>query len=309
VTAVTRVGTGIDRAVRDWRTFWFEPTSSATLGAVRIAFAAVVVVWTLSLLPDLTALFGDEGVAAGRSSDPYAWGLFDVDGIDPLLVWSMLLAGSLALLAGWHSRLAALVVVIGLLSFDRANPYALNTGDGLLRLEAVYLTLAPCGAAFSLDRRRTAGSFWSAQVRAPWVLRLLQVQLSVIYLSSVLNKLSGFTWREGTAVSYALRQTDIGTVTLPDWLTTQPLLMNAATWGVLAAELAIGVLVWNRRARPWVLAIGLVLHLLIGAVFAVAFFSAAMLVLYVAFVPPATVERLASAAGLLEVEDGVAAGG
>ena len=39
-------------------------------------------------------------------------------------------------------------------------------------------------------------------------------------------------------------------------ITTNALLMNVATWSALALELAIGVLVWNPRARPKVLAAG-----------------------------------------------------
>jgi hypothetical protein len=68
-----------------------------------------------------------------------------------------------------------------------------------------------------------------------------------------------------------------------------------------------------------VLGLGVVLHVVIGVTFAVAFFSAAVLVLYVAFVPPDRVEHVAAGArdrfasavrrGLFHVEDGVAAGG
>jgi hypothetical protein len=317
---VERAGDRLDRFVRRWRAFWFGPTSTASLGLVRIAFGSVMVLWSLSVLPDARSLFGESGVAADHSSGAHAWGLFEVvDGLDARLLAVVLLVAAVALTVGWHSRVAALIVFVGILSFDRANPFALNTGDGLLRLIALYLAFAPTGAAYSLDRLRTTGSFWSAQVRAPWTLRLLQIQLSMIYLFSVLNKLSGTTWREGTAVSYALRLDDIATFALPTWLTTDPVSMNLATWGVLAAELAIGLLVWSPRFRRRVLTLGVVLHAVNLATFAVAFFSLAMFVLYLAFMPPATVERAVDAARrrvrsavdgrLVHVEDGVAAGG
>lgn len=290
---MTAPGGGVEHLVRRWRTFWFLPESTAVLGLVRIVFGALMVAWTLSLLPDLTRLFGEGSVVPGSATTGFEWSLFDLsDGPGFRLgVWVGLLAASIALTIGWHSRLAAFLVLLGLTTFQRGNPYVFNSGDALLRLEAIYLALAPCGAALSLDRRRTAGSFWSAQVRAPWAVRLMQVQLSLIYIFSFLNKLAGDTWREGTAVSYALRMTDIGNFSPPEAIIASPLLMNAATWATLALELAIGVLVWNPRARPKVLAAGVTLHTALLLTFGIAFFSFAMFVLYVAFLPP---DRVAS---------------
>ena len=45
-----------------WRRFWFAPEPAYPLGLVRIAFGALVVAWTVSLLPDLYDLFGEQGV-------------------------------------------------------------------------------------------------------------------------------------------------------------------------------------------------------------------------------------------------------
>lgn len=288
---------GLEAAVRQWRTFWFLPESTAVLGLVRIAFGFLMIVWSLSLLPDLTRLFGDGSVLPGSPTTGFEWSLFDLsDGSGVRLgVWAALLAASVALTVGWHSRVAALLVLVGLMTFQRGNPYVFNSGDALLRLEAVYLVLAPCGAALSLDRRRTAGSFWSAQVRAPWALRLMQVQLSIIYVFSFLNKLAGDTWWEGTAVSYALRMTDIGNFAPPESITGNALLMNVVTWGALGLELAIGVLVWNPRWRLRALAAGVVLHTVLLLTFGIAFFSFALFVLYVAFLPPDRVAAWAAA--------------
>ena len=121
---------------------------------------------------------------------------------------------------------------------------------------------------------------------------MLQVQLSLVYLSTVNAKLAGDSWREGTAVSYALRYEDMLIVPPPDWLTSNALLMNVATWGTLALELAIGILVWVKPLRRWVLVAGLLMHSTIMVTIGVGFFTPAMFVLYLAFVPPDTVRRL-----------------
>jgi uncharacterized membrane protein YhiD involved in acid resistance len=78
----------------------------------------------------------------------------------------------------------------------------------------------------------------------------------------------------------------------PHWVTANALLMNVATWGTLTLELALGILVWNGRIRPWALAAGVLMHIGIMLTMNVGFFTPAMFVLYLAFVSPETVRRL-----------------
>lgn len=277
-----------------WQSFWFRPEPMFSLGMVRMAFGTLMTGWTLSLLPDLYELFGVNGVAPRQPSRPFGWGVFEMMPTDHALLigWCVLLVSSIAMTVGWHSRLAAALVFVLVFSFQRRDPSVFNSGDALIRLQALVLALAPTGAACSLDRWRAAGSFWSAEVRAPWAIRLLQVELSLIYLASVRIKMAGELWPNGTAVSYALRLKDMVIMPTPHWFTANALIMNAATWGTLALELALGVLVWNRRIRPWVLCAGVLMHASIMIAIGIGFFSLAMFVLYLAFVPPETVRRL-----------------
>jgi ABC-type multidrug transport system fused ATPase/permease subunit len=281
-------------AVEAWRTFWFRPQPAYTLGLVRMAFGAVAIGWTVSLLPDLYALFGPHGVEPQQPEDAYQWGVFAIWTSDHALLigWILLLVCSVALTIGWHSRVAGLAVFVLILSFEHRDVWVFNSGDLAVRIEALFLAISPCGAALALDQVHSTGKFWSAQQRPQWPVRLMQVQLSLIYLASAQAKLNGNAWPQGTAVSYALRLPDMLLLPTPHWFTTNALLMNAVTWGTLAVELSVGILVWNRRLRPWVLAAGVVMHTVIMITIAVGFFTLAVFVLYLAFVPPETVERL-----------------
>ncbi|WNG92374.1 HTTM domain-containing protein [Mycobacterium sp. ITM-2016-00318] len=287
--------------VEAWRSFWFRSEPAYTLGLIRIAFGALVVAWALSLRPDLHELFGEDGVVPHQPSRSYRWGIFEVWSSDQALMigWIILLLSSIALAAGWHARLAAVLVFVLVISFQRRDPFVFNSGDYLLRIEALFLALSSCGAALSLDQRRRTGSFWSAQCRSVWLVRLMQVQLSLIYLASVRAKMESTAWSNGTAVSYTLRVDDLQVLPTPEWLSTNAMLMNLVTWGTIALELAIGIFVWNRRLRPWLLLAGVVMHTMIMTTVSVAFFSFAMFVLYMAFVPWETVERLPHSVRLL----------
>jgi hypothetical protein len=172
---------------------------------------------------------------------------------------------------GWHNRLAAVGVFVLILSFEHRDPWVWNSGDITVRIEALFLALSPSGAALSFDQARSTGTFWSAQLRPQWPLRLMQLQLSLIYLASALIKMNGSTWPQGTAVSYAPRPQDLALLPTPHWLTNSALLVNAVTWGTPAVELALAILVWNRRLRPWVLAAGVVMHTMIMITIAVGF--------------------------------------
>ncbi|HEY9303862.1 MAG TPA: HTTM domain-containing protein, partial [Mycobacterium sp.] len=244
------------RVTEVWRSFWFQPQPAYTLGLVRMAFGMLAIGWTISLLPDLPSLFGPHGIVSRQPGGAFYWGVFAIWNSDRALLigWVVLLVSSIVLMIGWHSRLAAVAVFVLIISFQHRDPLVWNSGDVVVRIEALVLALSPCGAALSLDQRRGSGTFWSAQERSRWPVRLLQVQLSLIYFASALAKINGNAWPHGTAVSYALRLQDLVLLSTPHWFTNNTLLMNTASWGIIALELALAILVWNRRLRPWVMA-------------------------------------------------------
>jgi hypothetical protein len=169
-------------------------------------------------------------------------------------------------------------------------------------LIAFYLMLAPTGAALSVDRWRTAADrFWEFPLRAPWALRLIQVQLSVVYLSTLWLKVQGTTWNNGTAVSFAQRLTDLARFPIPPFVFHSATISNLLTYGTLLIEGSVPILIWNRRLRPYVAAIGISLHVAIGYSMRVGFFSMAMITLYLSFLDPDWAsERLLAVRGALE---------
>lgn len=289
-----------------WERFWFAPEPTSTLALVRIAAGLVAFAWGLSLWPDLFDLYAADGVLPSQpGGGAGSWGPLGILGGDTALVcfYAALLLGSMALALGLFTRLAALVVFLALLAFARRNPFVLNDGDALLRLLVLYLTLAPAGASLSLDRlRRAPESFWQFPARAPWALRLIQLQLCAVYLSTLVQRLRGDYWTDGTAVAYVLRLEELQRLPVSAVARDSLALAHVATFGTLAIELALALLVWNHRMRPWVLGLGVGLHLSIEYSLRVGFFSFAVLACYLAFVQPHTAR-----AWILAVRDRVRA--
>jgi len=274
-----------------WNRFWFQPVETSTVALFRVAFGLLALGYTLSLAPVLFAFYSDDGILPAQPaySGTLAWGVLGLFPSDAavLLFYFLLLVGTIALLAGFRARLAALVVFVCLISFGRRDPWVLNSGDLLVQVLAFYMLFMPSGTALSVDRwLREPRRFWEFPARAIWPLRLLQVQVSILYLAAVWAKVRGVTWNDGTAVSYAFRIDDIARFPVPDFVIDSLVLVNLLTYGTLAVELSIGILVWNRVLRPWVLLLGVGLHLGIDYAVRVGFFSYAVLVAYIAFIPP-----------------------
>lgn len=281
--------------------FWFAPTDPATLALVRVAFGALVTLWALSLAPDLGAFFSTAGVigdAMPRGGNG-TWSLLWIDHSDTTVaaVYLALLAAAVGIMVGWRSRVCAAVVLVALTSLARANPYVFNSGDTLIRVLAFYLMLAPSGMEFSLDRRRARQQRRDvASTHPAWPLRLIQIQISIMYLGAVWSKFQGPSWRDGTAASYAARLPDLVRFQLGDVFERSALAAQVATYATLAVESSLAILIWHRRTRPFALAAGVLLHLSIDLSIRVGFFTLAVFVAYLSFADPQQVRAAVATA-------------
>ena len=77
----------------------------------------------------------------------------------------------------------------------------------------------------------------------------------------------------------------------PRLVTNSLVVSNLLTYGTLAIEVSLATLVWHRRTRPWVLGLGLILHLFIEGAVLVGFFTATLYAAYLAWVPGDTMSR------------------
>lgn len=265
--------------IRAWNRWAFDPVDTAPMAALRIAVGLLTIGWALSLLPDARTFLGADGVQRGLPHvDSGAW---VVPLGPPYAVLAVLLVAAVALALGWRTRVAAVVVAVLLLAIQRRDPWVLNSGDLLLRELAFFVALMPAGETWSLDARRRG----SSNPRAPWALRLVQLQISGLYLFSVWAKVRGHTWNDGTAVGIALQLEDLQRFAVPSSVATSLVVSAVLTYSALAVEASLAVGLWLPRLRYWVMAAGVGLHLGIEASLLIGWFSLAVIASYVVFVP------------------------
>ena len=159
------------RAAAAWERFWFEPEETSTLALVRIAFGTLVLAWTLTLTVDAYDFFSGSGLLPSPDFEgeaPGTWGLRALRGParDRLRA-----GGTRHGLPGAHRGAMDAAGSRGRVRGDRVtgapNPFVFNSGDGLLKVIAFYMMLAPSGASLSLDRWRRRGALSGSSHGAP----------------------------------------------------------------------------------------------------------------------------------------------
>lgn len=273
--------TGLIQGLRRWA---FEPIDTAPMAALRIACGLLVLGWALSYLPDAQAFLSNTGLTTGPSGGTPGQWILPV--VSPYGIVIVLALAAVALTVGWHTRVVSVLVAFLLIVVQRRDFSVGNGGDLLLRDLALYLTLMPAGETWSLDARRRG-----SQLRAPWGMRLLQIQLSLVYLFSVNLKISGALWQNGGAVGEALQIGDVLRIALPYPLTTSVTISAFLTYGTLLAESFLVLGLWFPKTRYYAVAVGLGLHLGIEATLLIGWFSLSILSCYFAFIPAHDLRR------------------
>lgn len=269
--------------------FFFEPQTTAPITLVRIAWGAVMALWALTLLPDIDPFLTRGALRYDLPGPAGSWNPLDTIGWSgaPLATCVLLLVAALATAVGYRTRLSSAAAVLCLIALQRTNVTIFNSGDLFLRQIGFAVALSPCGLLWSVDARRARrhGRVMPLR-RAPWGMRLLQLEVAVGYLLSGWAKARGETWRDGRALELALRIEDLQRLRVPEWIFAYPRVLGVLTISTVAFELAFLFLVWNRRLRPWVLGLGVAFHLGIDIFLDVGFFSIAMWIAYLAFIFP-----------------------
>ncbi len=282
----------IDRVRHAFHVVAVRPVSSWPLAIGRIVLGLTVLAWTLTMMFDVGALLGSEAIVPpDRASTFWRWLPLD----STTAVWAALVALAVAAVAvtlGFRPTAFLLLSFVLLVAIQRRNPVILNSGDIILRDLTLLFALCPTGAACSLDRRRRVGrdGFWTAPAVAPWGLRLVQLQVSVVYLFAFWSK-SGDLWREGVAVSTALRLQDLQRFGQLDIVVSSVVVVALITWGTLVVEGLLGVLLWVPRLRNAMIVVGLLLHASIDVFLLVGFFGPALAAGLMSFLDGDAVQR------------------
>lgn len=209
-----------------------------------------------------------------------------------LVLFLIFFLASICLVVGYKTRLAAIISFVLYSTLYHRDPFLFNSGDTYMRVSCFWLIFSAAGQALSVDswlehKRKGLIDPMFTDFKYPpvsmWAHRLLQLQLTLVYFHTMVCKLWGPVWYDGTAVYYSARIEDLERVRLPylfDNLWTVKLL----SWGTLALETALFTLIWIKELRYYVIACAVIFHLIIDLTMNIPLFEWEMIASYVLFV-------------------------
>jgi hypothetical protein len=275
------------RGVRRWEMFWFEDVPSDVFVLVRIAVGVAGLISVLGFLP-VDVFWSPMGIAPipggghGIRGMLVQHGLGDAAG---LALFLTLIVSFTCMTLGLFTSASVAACFLGCVLQSHWNSLPLTSGHTVLVAVLFALVWADCGGRPSLDSRR--GKPAGPDHQAVWPLRLIQIQIALVYASSGLFKLLGYTWRDGSAIHFTTTQNVYARIfdvyTFPaslDWTLT------LLTYSTLCWELTFPLLMLNRTTRKLALLMGIGVHLGIWLLMEVGPFSWMMLASYVAFLDP-----------------------
>jgi len=236
---------------------------------LRIAVGAVLLFDVLVLyLPNIRSLygaggFGDPGITAPIFASPsWRWSLLRLLPATwgPQVLASVWAVAAIGLLIGYRPRIAAFIAWLVAVSFSQSNLYIHNGGDQLKLILLLMLIFLPSDGRWAIRRHPQARSAIGPVLLHPWPLRLLLIQLAIMYFMNGYYKALGDSWRDGSVMYYVANNPSWAHLS-PNYLPLPDSILRFLSWITLVWELAFPVLIlssWTRRIALW---IGVFFHL------------------------------------------------
>lgn len=268
------------------------------LGALRMSVGLLLLADLALRAGDLVAFYTDAGVLP-RSVLAEEFPAFAAISIHALsgtawfegLLFLVAATVGVALVAGYHTRLATVISLLLLVSLHARNPILLNAGDSLLRRLLFWGLFLPLGGRWAVDamgqrdrRDRVVGVATAA----------LLLQVVLVYTTNAVFKLRGELWRSGEAIRYVFGLDHL-TVGLGDALASYPTLLVALDRLWLAMLVgSVLLIVVTGRARTALVGLFVGAHLGMALTMRLGLFPLISIAALLPFLPPSAWDRIES---------------
>ena len=290
----------VQSIVNSWNEFFFKPQQPTPVALFRILYGLLNIASLALLRPEWFTWYGPHAVMTmetmNRLSPGARLNLFvlfpQTDFAINAFFW-IFMACAITLTLGFMTRFSCVAVFLCLMSIQERNFYILNGADTVLTVTGFFLMFSHADGALSVDRLRR---IWAGReshevpLYSPWAQRMIQLQISIGYLSTFGAKMIGKSWRNGTAIYYVLRLNGFRRFPVP--FANRLIITKLMTWGTLVIEFSIGFLVWFRALRYAVLAAAFLLHMSIEYSMNLPIFEWIMVSTYVTFIYPEDLSKV-----------------
>ena len=143
--------------IKSWNQLFFGPISARPLGAFRIVFGVLMLIYLSVMTVEFDLWYTGAGILQGTESREAAGPLrfsplqFTDSPALARTVWACTAVAALGLTLGWRTRVMSVLFYLGMLSLYHRNVLANGGPDAVPLLLSFYMMLCPSGAAYSLD--------------------------------------------------------------------------------------------------------------------------------------------------------------
>jgi hypothetical protein len=285
--------------LKDWNRFFFGPISARPLGAFRIVFGVLLLIYLAIMSVEFDHWYTGAGLLQGTEAREAAGPLrfsplqYVTDPTVAHFVYGFTVVVAVGFTLGWHTRIMSILLYCCMLSLYHRNVSSNGGPDAVPMILTFYMMFCPSGAAYSLDALKAARKRGSAAepLIVPWAVRLLQMQLCLIYFQATIIKLQGQLWLNGTTVHYILFLREYRDHNM-EWLAQYPLLINMMTHGAILIQFTLAFWLWFKPTRRWAILGGVMLHMGIRPILNVPGFGEVMTAAYLTFLAPDELDAL-----------------
>lgn len=282
-----------------WNNFWFSNAELLPVSLFRIFFGTLLCVMFIAYLPNWERFYDVNGIVSlNDKSIPHIYNYLSVfnltDGKMPvILYWFIAFISSIAFAVGYKTRIFTVVLYILYTSMVNRNHFIVYGEDNIIRMLLFYSCFAPLGYRLSID------SFFNKELKNKkfevWSIRLMQVNIALIYLISTPYKLLyDPSWVNGTAIYWTVMSNNWSRFPYPElFYKWNAFLSKLVSYSALAVEFSFPIFAWFNKTKLFVIAFISMLHLGIAILIPnVTFFTLCMVCSFWVFVPERIVQTL-----------------
>jgi len=275
------------KIIEVWNNIFFKEVSNINIGYFRIIWGVLLLTYTSQDFFNIHDLYGDYAIISLPSTlEHFSFShlnIFQYLGVKKPIVFSMMIIYIVSIISftlGYKTKSSLILIITLMVSFHQRNIWLLSSSEVLIRTITILIFFTHAEKALSLDaffkNKYSKNPFPSHS--NPWAFRLIQIQLSVVYLLTVWHKLKGETWVDGTALYYATRLDEFKNLPVP-YVFDSIFFLRLGTWLTLLTEFSLGLFIWIKEARKFLIYIGIFFHLFIEYSMNIPFFEYVMCLL------------------------------
>ena len=274
--------------------FLFPAETDHWLATLRVGLGIEVILYSMSLRNDWTSLLSGtvrrlaEALLSSQSHFIPRLGWFVTlaarVGVDEnrllFVAWACLLLAGCSLVVGFASRASAISAWLLHLCAAKSGGFISYGMDSFMTIGLFYLMLSPLPDRYSIDWRLRDLRPLDSQMLGFW-LRVLQLNLCIMYFFSGLTKCLGPGWWNGTNVWRSLIRPPFNVIN-PEILVTFKYALPFTGILVSLLEFGYSFFIWNATTRGiWLVSV-CAMHVAIAITMGMYLFSFVMIVLNVA---------------------------